>query len=221
MEHVTQLKQLGHCLAGVFQNREQALAEPAWFVHLRLWSYPVTLFTEDSFTFFIEQASAAFAQLPYRQRILRVRLLNTNSTELLLSSDLTAEYYALKQPQAYQGATQSPERLKAITEDDLQPLSGSQLQVTSYQQQSVIRYEARQRPGERCQFIVNGEVKNVELAFDAFAPAIDSQEGATFLMYDKGIEPETGKVTWGAINGPFRLKKVEDFSSALPKIHLK
>ncbi|NER84931.1 MAG: hypothetical protein F6K42_36555 [Leptolyngbya sp. SIO1D8] len=41
-------------MARVFQNRQQALAEPVWFVHLKLWSYSVALFTEDRFTFFIE-----------------------------------------------------------------------------------------------------------------------------------------------------------------------
>ncbi|MBE7379855.1 MAG: chromophore lyase CpcT/CpeT [Leptolyngbya sp. SIO1E4] len=210
MDHVTQLNQLGQCLAGVFQNRQQALAAPAWFVHLRLWSCPVALFTEDSFTFFIEQASAAFTQPPYRQRLLRVRW-----SQAAFTGDLTAEYYALKQPQAFQGAAQAPERLQALTPDDLQPLTGSRLQVTPQLRSAATCFEARHYPGERCQFAIDGEIKYVELAFDAISPVANSQEQAAFLMYDKGMDPDTGKATWGALRGPFELQKVEDLSASL------
>ncbi len=41
---------LGEYLAGEFDNREQAIGEPIWYVHLRLWQRPVNLFTEDSIT---------------------------------------------------------------------------------------------------------------------------------------------------------------------------
>ena len=206
MDHATRLDQLGKCLAGVFQNRQQALADPAWFVHLRLWIYPIALFAEDSHTFFLEQASAAFAQPPYRQRLLRIRWLADN---------LTAEYYALKQPIKFQGAAQAPERLTVLSKSDLQPLVGSCLQVTSHLKPSSICFEARHYPGEHCQFIIDGQTKYVQLAFYAVAPEPGSLEKSTFLMADKGIDPNTGKATWGALNGPFRLEKVEDLSSNL------
>ena len=217
MEYETQLNHLGRSLAGIFQNRQQALAEPAWVVHLRLWSYPVVLFSEDSFTFFIEQASAAFAQPPYRQRLLRVRWSNGDSVKSLTAGNLTAEYYALKQPQLYQGAAQNPERLSTLKEHDLQPLQCGRLRVTSQFQPNAICFQARQYPGERCQFFVNGEARYVELAFDAICPIASGQEQATFLMYDKGIDLITGKAIWGALKEPFRFKKIEDFSSALPQ----
>lgn len=194
-------------LAGTFQNREQALADPAWYVHLRLWSYPTPLFSADSVTFFIEQASAAFDQAPYRQRLLRIRH---------NPDHLTAEYYALKQPQAWQGATQSPERLQALQLDDLQSLRNSCLPIRIVPEAQATRFEARQQPGERCQFTVNGETKLVELAFDAIAPHADNKAPAAFWMYDKGIDAATEQPTWGAKHGPFKLIKVADFSAALP-----
>lgn len=200
-------QQLSQCLAGVFQNRDQALANPTWFVHIRIWIHPVPLFEADSATFFIEQASAAFAQAPYRQRVLRVRPLD---------GDLTAEYYALKDPQAFQGATQDLAQLQTLTADHLLPLTGSRLQVTAKSEPEATRFEARQYAGERCQFTVNNEVKCVELAFDAIAP-LSNQTSAAFWMYDKGVDPTTGKATWGATNGPFQLIKVEDWSARLPR----
>ena len=199
-------KQLSQCLAGVFQNREQALADPVWFVHFKLWSYPTPLFAEDSATFFLEQASATYAQLPYRQRILRVQV---------TADSLTAEYYALKERLAWQGAAQSPERLKTLTPEHVQPLPGSRLPVTVYAEGNITRFEARQQANELCQFDVNGEVKFVKLAFDAIAQTPSSPDSTEFWMYDKGIDPATGKATWGAKNGPFKLIKIQDFSAAL------
>lgn len=203
-------RQLSRCLAGVFQNCDQAFADPAWFVHLRLWSHPVPLFS-DSITYFIEQASAAFSQPPYRQRLLRLR-----RPESAVS--WTAEYYALKEPRAFQGAAQESDRLKKLTTDCLQPLTGSRLEIKAKPESRVTRLQARQFPGERCQFTVNGKVKWVELAFDALSPHPQNSAQAEFWMYDKGIDPDTGKATWGATNGPFKLLKVEDLSRLLPTI---
>lgn len=197
---------LSRSLAGTFQNRDQALTDPAWYVHLRLWCYPTQLFAADSTTFFIEQASAAFKQAPYRQRILRIRHKDES---------LTAEYYALKMPQSWQGAAQDPDRLKALQPDDLQSLINSQLPVAQVSEEGATRFQARQRPEERCQFTVNGEIKLVELAFDAIAPQPASQIQPAFWMYDKGIDASTGKPTWGAIHGPFKLIKTQDFSAVL------
>jgi hypothetical protein len=205
------LTQLSHCLAGVFQNREQALAEPAWYVHLKLWSYPVPLFA-DSATFFIEQASAAFNQPPYRQRVLRIFAPSANPEQII------AEYYALKSPHEFQGGAEEPQKLHRLTPDQLQSLSGSQLLVQAYELTHGTRFEARQPPGEYCRFAVNGEVKGVQLGFDAIAQAPSSAESSAFWMYDKGIDLQTGKTTWGATSGPFRLIKIQDWSTALPSI---
>jgi len=199
--------QMSRCLAGVFQNRDQAWADPAWFVHLRLWICPTSLFAEDSVTFFLEQASAAFTQPPYRQRILRLRS---------QADELTAEYYALTDPQAFQGAGQTPEKLQTLHSTHLIPLTGSRLSVKVESEVGATRFIARQYPGERCQFRVDDEVKSVELAFDAIVPSEASQQQVAFWMYDKGIDPLTNKPTWGATNGPFKLIKVQDLSGLLP-----
>ena len=47
-----ELKTLAQYMTGEFDNQEQALADPAWYVHLKLWQVPVQLFSEDSITFF-------------------------------------------------------------------------------------------------------------------------------------------------------------------------
>jgi hypothetical protein len=45
MTHSQTLITLAQWLAGEFENRSQALDQPAWFVHLRLWHRHVTFST--------------------------------------------------------------------------------------------------------------------------------------------------------------------------------
>lgn len=203
MDPSAQFKHLVRSLAGVFQNRQQALAEPTWFVHLTLWIYPTGLFRENSVSFFLEQANASYPQPPYRQRILRIQP---------ESNGLVADYYALQQPQDYQGAAQDSAKLASLTENDLQALVNSRLFISYRQTPTGNLFEARQEPDTRCQFFVNGEARYVELAFDA----LDSDNGTAFKMYDKGIDPTTGNATWGALQGPFILQKIQDLGDALP-----
>lgn len=44
------LKTLADYMSGEFDNQQQAAADPAWYVHLKLWQVIVPLFTEDSIT---------------------------------------------------------------------------------------------------------------------------------------------------------------------------
>lgn len=60
-------------MTGEFDNREQALVEPAWYVHLRLWQVPIPLFTEDSITLFAEQTNIVSSERPYRPRLIRLQ----------------------------------------------------------------------------------------------------------------------------------------------------
>ncbi|MFM6193835.1 MAG: CpcT/CpeT family chromophore lyase [Planktothrix sp.] len=52
-----ELKTLAEYMAGEFDNQAQALADPVWYVHLRLWHrpVPVSLFAEFGFEATIDQ----------------------------------------------------------------------------------------------------------------------------------------------------------------------
>ncbi|MEL7332227.1 MAG: chromophore lyase CpcT/CpeT, partial [Cyanobacteria bacterium J06560_2] len=79
-------------LAGEFENQAQAAAEPAWYVHLRLWNRPVpSLSSSNVYTFLLEQANVISRQPPYRQRILQLQ----NGDE---AGQLQGQYFALKDP---------------------------------------------------------------------------------------------------------------------------
>lgn len=183
---------LANYLAGEFDNREQANAEPAWYVHLRFWQIPVSIFTEDSLTLFAEQASVVNLDVPYRQRILRLQSSDAAS--------LQVQYYMPKDPSSISGAGLNRTLLNGLTADDLDLLPGCKLLVTE-QQLASNRYHFRASPvaDSTCSFRYNNQTINVSLGFEA-------TEGE-FLSYDKGIDPTTSSATWGAIMGPYRYTK--------------
>jgi hypothetical protein len=185
-----QLITLGHYLAGEFDNREQAIAEPIWYVHLRLWQRIVPLFLEDSITLFAEQANIVKLDQPYRQRIMRLRVSPEGD------DSLQVQYYIPKNPDALRGAGRNPALLDHLSPDALDLLPGCILSVT----QSIVtpkecKFIAAQPIGSLCRFTYLGNTIQVSLGFEVTAKQ--------FLSYDKGIDVETGKATWGAVTGPY------------------
>ncbi|MEH2417784.1 chromophore lyase CpcT/CpeT [Nostoc sp.] len=193
MNFSPQLIALGEYLAGEFDNREQAIAEPVWYVHLCLWQRPVNLFTEDSITLFAEQANVINLDQPYRQRIMRLRQ-GSNDTSL------EVQYYMPQDPGGLIGAGNNPALLNTLTAEQLDLLPGCILTVT---QETLARdryqFTATPLPETPCSFTYLGNRIYVSLGFEATA--------TEFHSYDKGIDPATGKATWGAIMGPYRYTK--------------
>lgn len=196
-----ELKRLGRYMAGEFDNQQQAIADPVWYVHLRLWQRPVPLFTEDSLCFFAEQANIVNLGKPYRPRIIRIYPDASNS--------LQVQYYMLNDTEAIRGAGQRPEVLKQLTPEQIEFLPGCSLAL-KYQEVAPNTYEfsAFSTTGTPCNFSYQGNNYQVSLGFEATAEE--------FRVYDKGIDPTTGTAIWGALMGPFRFKKRQDFAAELP-----
>ncbi|MEM6590592.1 MAG: chromophore lyase CpcT/CpeT [Cyanobacteria bacterium P01_C01_bin.73] len=226
---------LAHSLAGCFENHQQALQNPAWFVHLKLWQYPVAVFG-DRLGLFIEQVSVASGNPPYRQRLIEL---------YEQQGAIWAQYYGLRSPQAFCGGATEPDRLKQLTPDDLIYLPTCKLKVTppktslqnlplvmdriGTSQKTVdskavgsetigprtidpqtVSFQAEMQPGQLGSFEYQGQTRYLRLKFELkhrFTPA-----QTIFYMEDQGIEPETNKVLWGPRMGPFELVKQADFS---------
>ncbi|MEG4495766.1 chromophore lyase CpcT/CpeT [Microcoleus sp. F10-C6] len=195
---------LAQYMAGEFDNREQALADPTWYVHLRLWQrpLPVALLEEPSITLFAEQASILQLDKPYRPRIVQLRHSQT------APGLMEAQYYMFKDISAFKGAGRNPDLLKKLTSEQIQFLPGCTLSVAVQNLGSNgYRFRASLPEGTRCGFTYGGQNYQVDLGFEAA-----SEE---FLSYDKGINPTTGKATWGALMGPFRFVKRQDFAAEI------
>jgi CpeT/CpcT family (DUF1001) len=195
-----ELKLLGRYMAGEFDNQQQAIADPAWYVHLRLWQRPVLLFAENSISFFAEQANIVNLGKPYRPRIIRIYQDASNS--------LQVQYYMLRDTEAIRGAGQRPDVLQQLKPEQIEFLPGCALAL-KYQQVAPNSYEfsARSATDTPCQFSYQGNNYQVSLGFEATADE--------FRVYDKGIDPITGAAIWGALMGPFRFKKRQDFAAEL------
>jgi hypothetical protein len=197
-----ELRALAQYMAGEFDNREQALADPAWYVHLRFWQrpLPVALFSEPSIALFAEQANILELDKPYRPRIVQLRHVKT------APGLIEAQYYMFKDIEAVKGAGRNPDLLGKLTSEQIELLPGCTLSV-AVQNLGSNRFRASLPPGNRCGFTYGGQNYQVDLGFEA----ADEE----FLSYDKGISPTTGKAIWGALMGPFRFVKRQDFASEI------
>jgi len=194
-----ELLTLAEYLTGVFENRKQAADEPVWYVHLRLWQHPVQLFAEDSVTIFAEQASVVNLDKPYRQRLLRLMRSPANPEALQV------QYYGFKDPSAFRGAGQAPEKLEFLAIDQVDFLPGCILEINQQPTSTGTRFIATAPPGACCRFQYDGKIGQVALGFEVSADE--------YLTYDKGIDPETGNALWGAIMGPYRYQKTQQLSA--------
>ena len=194
------LKTLATYLAGEFENKAQAAADPSWFVHLRLWQRPIpSLSSADTFTLFLEQTSPVSDKPPYRQRVLQL----TDQSE-----QLQGEYFALKQPLQFQGAGLRPELLDGISMDDLVSLPNSIAPIQSQRLGTTdCQFQAALPDGKYCSFEVGGSRKYVYLGFDV----AQKNNAVELKIYDKGINPDTGQGLWGALMGPFVLIKQDSY----------
>ncbi|WGV26466.1 chromophore lyase CpcT/CpeT [Halotia branconii] len=198
MSFLLPLTALGEYLTGEFDNQEQALAEPVWYVHLRMWQRPIDLFSEDSITLFAEQANIVNLDSPYRQRIMR--LMPGRDSDL----PIQVQYYMLKDPSALSGAGRNPALLKTLAIEQLDLLPGCILTVTpQILAPNTYKFAATPPLDACCSFTYLGKSIQVSLGFEATATEFNS--------YDKGIDPETKKATWGAIIGPYRYIKREQY----------
>ncbi|MBP5975926.1 chromophore lyase CpcT/CpeT [Brasilonema sp. CT11] len=206
MSFPAQLLTLANYLCGEFDNREQAVAEPAWYVHLRLWHRLVPLFSEDSVTIFAEQANIVNLERPYRQRIMRILQGSDPSTSLRASPDvpLKIQYYMIKDPSTLIGAGQNPALLNTLTPNHLELLAGCVLNLTQQLlAPNSYKFNATPPPDTRCCFSVGGNIVQISLGFEV----TDDK----FFSYDKGIDPTTGKAIWGALLGPYCYTKREHY----------
>ncbi len=186
---------LAQWLAGEFINKAQALEQPSWFVHLRLWHRPLPQRLQGNLAIFAEQANVLKLEQAYRQRVLMLQ-----DTE----AGLQGQYFAFKQPDQFKGAGQAPEKLASLTEDDLIHLPGCVVDIA----EEGGRFQAQMRPGDRCRFEANGKVGQVVLGFES--------QATQFLSYDRGVDPTTEKPIWGALMGPYRFSKQQSHAGDLP-----
>lgn len=197
MGFVSSLSIINEYLAGEFENKLQAIADPAWYVNLRMWHRPLNLFPGDNITLFAEQANILKINQPYRQRLLQV-------TPSKADGLYKVQYYMFKNPALWRGAGSDYTILEALTPEKLDVLPGCVLTMkVETLPSNEYKLIAKPIPDTRCTFDYAGNTVEVSLGFEATR--------TEFFSYDKGIDPTTRKATWGAILGPYRYTKLQQF----------
>lgn len=195
------LEQLAIALTGVFENRDQAIASPVWFVSLRLWQRRTPLFVADSVTLFLEQANALKQEQPYRQRLLRLQFSETH---------FTGQYYQFRDFAAWRGAGAAPERLAALREEDVVSLEGCEVAIAVTPTSQGWLAKATLPPEGRCCFEYAGQERQVLVGFELEVnngTVREDTQAIWFRSFDRGIDPQTGQGLWGALMGPYEFLK--------------
>ncbi len=182
------VRQLAQWLAGEFSNQAQAIAEPAWYVHLRLWQVPIPYEVLGCYALFAEQANVLQLDKPYRQRVLALQE---------QGGRLQGQYYALQDPSQWRGAGTDPLRLEQLGFSDLLYLPGCLLDVTY----DGHYFCAQLAEGCQCFFHYQNQRRQVYLGFRT--------NGEELISFDKGIDPQTGSAIWGAIAGGYQFRKIQ------------
>lgn len=187
--HLAHLSRLAAWLAGHFQNRAQALRDPVWFAHIHVYQCPLPWHLFSGWSFYVEQAYDIMMDRPYRQRILH----------LIPGDPIIIQNYELRDPDRWQGSSRARERLLSLQPEDFIPLPGCQTQVRWTGQEFV----GISIPGKTCRVHRKGQETYLYSEFRV-------QENF-FYSLDQGRDPETDKVIWGSLSGPFEFEKVENF----------
>ncbi|MEB3200491.1 MAG: chromophore lyase CpcT/CpeT [Synechococcaceae cyanobacterium] len=188
------LSRLTRLLCGGFSNQEQAFDNPPIFAHILVKFRPLPQLPPGSLL--LEQSYAINPAAPYRIRVLQVEEQDGQLRILNL---------ALRDPERFWGAVEDRERRDRIDATDLLPLEGCTYLVREQGDGFVGEVE----PGCRCLVERKGMTAYLVSSFE-----IDAHGMRTI---DRGHDPETHEQLWGALAGPFRFQRTDDYSDEIPE----
>ncbi len=170
-------------LAGIYTNRQQAQADPVWYIPVTLWYVPLESLFKEGVGFFTEQINEHFPEKFYRSRVLQ-----------LVADPLRLENYQLINQATWLGASQDQHRLSQLTLDDLNWLPGCRIHLEKRDD----HYHGQMEPGLKCKLTAEA-TSAIEIEFDLSA--------TTFITLDRGIDLQTQQQTWGSKAGPYHYIK--------------
>ena len=198
MASSSRLLQLAQWLAGHFNNFDQAIAEPAWFANIHVYQCPLPYSVLEGIGFYVEQAYDIALNQPYRQRV--IHLIRDETDQIRIQN------YSLTHPERYLGAGRDLDKLTSLTRAELELLSGCVTEVDW----TGSSFRGRSIPGKTCLIWRKNRQTYLRSEFEVTATA--------FQSLDQGLDPETDKVVWGSLSGPFQFVKREDFSPYLSSL---
>ena len=190
MSHSTDVVKLTRWMAADFSNQPQAIENPPFFAHIQVCMRPLPKGFQSGISLYLEQAYYFQLNKPYRVRVLHF---------IQQENDVLLENYKVKDEEKFVGAARDPQKLLALTPNDLEPMDGCDILV-EYTGNSFV---GKVEPGKKCIVVRNGMNTYLDNEFIVTADHMTS--------YDRGRDPKTDELLWGSIAGPFEFDKVNRF----------
>jgi hypothetical protein len=195
MTHPTDLKTLAKWMASDFSNQAQAFENPPFFAHIRVCMRPLPEELLATTSLFLEQAYDYALNSPYRLRVLRLRVVGEH---------IELENYKVKEENNFFGASRDPARLKALTPENLELMSGCDMIV----EWTGNSFKGTVKPGKQCIVVRKDRVTYLDNSFE-----LDENQ---LISFDRGLDPETDELVWGSIAGPFHFSRRASFADEVP-----
>ncbi|MEL7143666.1 MAG: chromophore lyase CpcT/CpeT [Cyanobacteria bacterium J06643_4] len=192
MTHSTDVVKLTQWMAADFSNQEQAFENPPFFAHIKVCMRPLPKGFQSGISLYLEQAYFFQLDQPYRVRVLHF---------IQRESDVLLENYRVKNQEKFYGAARDRNKLATLTPDDLEPMGGCDIFV----EWTGNSFRGKVEPGKKCMVERNGKTTYLDNEFIVTESHMTS--------YDRGRDPETDKLVWGSVAGPFEFDKVERFGN--------
>ncbi|MBD2507057.1 MULTISPECIES: chromophore lyase CpcT/CpeT [unclassified Nostoc] len=191
MTHSTDIATLARWMSADFSNQEQAFENPPFYAHIRVCIRPLPLELFSGVSLFLEQAYDFMLNQPYRMRVMKL---------IPAENHIAIEHYTVKEEQKFYGASREPERLKELSVDQLEKMSGCNM-IVEWTGKS---FKGRVEPGKGCIVVRDGKNTYLDNEFE-----IDAKE---FFSLDRGRDLDTDERLWGSIAGPFHFVRWANFA---------
>ena len=185
---------LAQWMAGDFSNRQQSIAEPQHYAHIRIFFRPLPFEFFNALGFYSEQVYDYDLWSPYRQGVHRL---------VARGEDTYIENYSLKDAMLYAGAAREPEILKTITHDCLERRCNCSM--IFHREGKMFR--GRVEPGNQCLVERNG-------AMTYLISDVEITEN-TWVSLDQGMDINTHEKIWGSAHGMLKFEKVTSFADEI------
>jgi hypothetical protein len=196
MTHATDVKTLAQWMAADFSNQAQAFENPPFFAHIRVCMRPLPQGLLSGRALFLEQAYDIALNDPYRLRVLNL---------VEQADGILLENYIVKPEEQFIGAARDLAKLQTLTAAHLEKLPGCDMRV----EWTGDSFKGRVVPGKACIVVRNGKTTYLDNEFDVNPDRM--------LSYDRGRDPETDDLIWGAIAGPFHFLRRANFADEVPQ----
>ncbi len=180
----TDLDRLATWITGTFSSAEQAQSDTDFF-DIRLQIVRIWPQRTDGYWLYVEQATAAAQEKPYRQRVYHLHQ---------LSSDLfESRVFTLNQPEAFINGFKRPDGLTSLSLDSLTLRNGCSIILRKMGDSSFVGTT-----------IANGCESSLRGA--SYATSVVELSAEQLISWDRGFD-NTGKQVWGATKGGYVFRK--------------